>query len=122
MSRIEILQCSGLPPGRDVLSFRSTTGVAAGAPSRFRTIQDLPKDLSAALRQAEGEEDRPQGFCRLPAVPTGGIRLKREGRKPPWSTWDGARLIGGAASPGHRGQPTAWRRWSWPDAPSSSRC
>jgi hypothetical protein len=38
--------------------------------SRFRTIQDLPKDLWAALRQAEGEEDPPQGF-RRPAVPTG---------------------------------------------------
>jgi hypothetical protein len=36
-------------------------------------------DLSAALRQAECEEDRPQGFGRLPAVPTGGTLLKREG-------------------------------------------
>jgi hypothetical protein len=27
-------------------------------------------DLSAALRQAEGEEDRPQGFGRLPAART----------------------------------------------------
>ncbi len=66
MSRIEILRRSDLLPRRDVLSFRSSTGGGRSAPSRFRTIQNLPKDLSAALRQAEAEEDRPQGFCRLP--------------------------------------------------------
>ena len=43
----------------------------------------MAKDLPAALRQTEGEEDRPQGFGRLPAVTTGGTRLKREGRKFP---------------------------------------
>ena len=37
-------------------------------------------DLSAALQQAECEEGRPQGIGRLPAVPTGGTRLKRESR------------------------------------------
>jgi hypothetical protein len=31
---------------------------------RFRTIQVRPKDFPAALRQAEGEEDRPQGLRR----------------------------------------------------------
>ena len=110
MSRIEILECSGLLPCRDVLSFRSSTGGGRSAPSRFRTIQVLPMDLSAALRQAEGEEDRPQGFGRLPAVPTGGTRLKREGV--PAVNVRRRDLIGGAASLGHRGQPTAWRRWS----------
>ena len=110
MSRIEILQCSDLLPRGDVLSFRSSTGGGRSAPSRFRTIQDLPMDLSAALRQAEGEEDRPQGFGRLPAVPTGGTRLKREGD--PTVNVRRRDLIGGAASLGHRGQPTAWRRWS----------
>src|SRR3984893_8759570 len=107
MSRIEILQCSDLLPRGDVLSFSSSTGGGRSAPSRFRTIQDLPMDLSAALRRAEVEEDRPQGFGRLPAVPTGGTRLKREGD--PTVNVRRRDLIGGAASLGHRGQPTAWR-------------
>jgi len=57
-------------------------------------------DLSAALRQAEGEEDRPQGFGRLPAVPTGGTRLKREGDPTQRET----------ARP-HRRRGLAWPSW-----------
>jgi hypothetical protein len=58
-------------------------------------------DLSAALRQAEGEEDRPQGFGRLPAVPTGGHPLKAGGR--PHGQRETARP--------HRRRGLAWPSW-----------
>jgi hypothetical protein len=45
-------------------------------PSRFSTIQVRPKDWSAALRQVEREEDRPQGFRRRLAVMAGGTGVK----------------------------------------------
>jgi hypothetical protein len=68
-------------------------------------------DLSAALRQAECEEDRPQGFGRLPAVPTGGTLLKREGvptvrRGLAWPSWTADGLAALAVT----------------HAPSTSRC
>src|SRR5215208_6332358 len=47
------------------------------------------KREQGALRQAEPEEDRPRGL-RRPWVMTTGTRLKREGRKSPCSTCNGA--------------------------------
>ncbi len=104
---IGIPQRSSLLPYRAVLPLGWKHGRARQASPRFRTIQDLPKDLSAALRQAEGEEDRPQGFRRLPAVPRGGHPLKAGGEEVPMVNMRRRELIGGAASPGHHGQPTA---------------
>ena len=46
------------------------------------SIQDnssRPKDLSAALWQAEPERDRLQRLCRLPAATTGGTQLVAKG-------------------------------------------
>jgi putative ABC transport system substrate-binding protein len=45
-------------------------------------IQDWPKDVPTALRQAEPEGDRPQGL-RCSCAVTTGTRFKREGRKSP---------------------------------------
>ena len=83
---IGIPQRSSLLPYRAVLPLGWKHGRARQASPRFRTIQDLPKDLSAALRQAEGEEDRPQGSVACQRSREVAIRLKREGRKSPWST------------------------------------
>ena len=72
-------------------------------------------DLSAALRQAECEEDRPQGFGRLPAVPTGGTLLKREGvptvrRGLAWPSWTADGLAALVVT--HARPPVAVIKWT----------
>jgi len=60
MRRGQILQCSGLLPRCDVLSF----GQGQEEPERSVPIQndsERPKDLPTGLRQAEREESHPQG-------------------------------------------------------------
>ncbi|MFL6948774.1 MAG: ABC transporter substrate-binding protein [Xanthobacteraceae bacterium] len=96
--RVEIPQCNGTGVRRAILRVEDRR--SRSAPFRFRTIQDWPKDLPTGLRQAEREEDRPQGFL-SPAGDYDRHPLKAGGEEIPMLNMrrrDFVALLGGVAA------------------------
>ncbi|MFL6970480.1 MAG: ABC transporter substrate-binding protein, partial [Xanthobacteraceae bacterium] len=96
--RVEIPQCNGTGVRRAILRVEDRR--SRGAPFGFRTIQDWPKDLPTGLRQAEREEDRPQGFL-SPAGDCDTHPLKAGGEEIPMLNMrrrDFVALLGGVAA------------------------
>src|SRR5205085_12106305 len=95
---VEIPQCNGTGARRAILRVEDRR--SRSAPFGFRTIQDWPKDLPTGLRQAEREEDRPQGFL-SPAGDYDRHALKAGGEEIPMLNMrrrDFVALLGGVAA------------------------